>query len=132
MVSISVIIPTYNEEDNIQTLLRHLKKVENFQEIEILVSDGGSTDKTKQIIEAEGFTCLQGGQKSRAKQLNFGAKHAKGSILYFVHADSLPPLTFVADIKNAIQDGFPIGCYRFKFNSPKKILKVNAYFTRFE
>ncbi|MRX46364.1 TIGR04283 family arsenosugar biosynthesis glycosyltransferase [Pedobacter puniceum] len=132
MVSISVIIPTYNEEDNIQTLLRHLKKAENFQEIEILVSDGGSTDKTKQIIETEGFTCLQGGQKSRAKQLNFGAKHAKGSILYFVHADSLPPLTFVADIKNAIQDGFPIGCYRFKFNSPKKILKVNAYFTRFD
>jgi rSAM/selenodomain-associated transferase 2 len=128
---ISIIIPTYNEIENISTLLNHLQKVSHDQ-IEILVSDGGSTDGTIEEVLKSNIQLIKAPEKGRAKQLNFAAQYAKGEILYFLHADTIPPLTFEDDIKEALKDGFPIGCYRFKFDSQKPILRVNAYFTRFD
>ncbi|MEM6966323.1 MAG: glycosyl transferase, partial [Bacteroidota bacterium] len=46
--------------------------------------------------------------------------------------DTIPPRSFVKDIKAAVAENHPIGCYRFKFNSSKWILKFNAYMTRFD
>jgi rSAM/selenodomain-associated transferase 2 len=128
---LSVIIPTYNEADNISTLIQHLQKVDSLNH-EIIVVDGGSTDRTLEIVESLGVKLVKSPYKGRAKQLNFGAKHSKGEVLYFVHADTIPPLSFIEDIKESIITGFPLGCYRFKFNSNKKILRVNSFFTRFD
>lgn len=63
--------------------------------------------------------------------MNFGAAAAKGTILYFVHADCLPPANFIDDIEAAVNTGFDCGRYRTKFNSPKLRYKFNAFFTRF-
>lgn len=52
-------------------------------------------------------------------------------VYYFVHADTRPPNGFYADIVNNIKAGFPVGCYRFKFDSSHPLLAINAYFTRF-
>lgn len=128
---ISIIVPTYNEIENISILLNHLQKVSHDQ-IEILVCDGGSTDGTLEAVSKLNVKCIQSPVKGRAKQLNFAAQYAKGNILYFIHADTIPPLTFEKDIKEALTEGYPIGCYRFKFDSNKPILKVNAYLTRFD
>ncbi len=128
---ISIIIPTYNEIEHISALLNHLKKVSH-QQIEILVSDGGSTDGTLEEVLKSNVKIIKSPEKGRAKQLNFAAKYAKGNILYFIHADTIPPLSFENDIQKALNEGFKIGCYRFKFNSNKSILKVNAYLTRFD
>ncbi len=70
--------------------------------------------------------------KGRAVQMNFGASKATGSILYFVHADTIPPSTFVADIANAVAAGFDLGRYHTKFLSGKPILRINEWFTRFD
>nr|MBC7612767.1 TIGR04283 family arsenosugar biosynthesis glycosyltransferase [Pseudopedobacter sp.] len=128
---ISIIIPTYNEIEHISALLNHLQKVSHDQ-IEILVSDGGSTDGTLEEVLKSNIKIIKSPEKGRAKQLNFAARYAKGNILYFIHADTIPPLTFEMDIQEAINEGYPVGCYRFKFDSNKSILKVNAYFTRFD
>ena len=58
-------------------------------------------------------------------------KKAKGNVLYFVHADTRPPKSFVADIRTATEDGYQSGCYRFKFDSDRPLLKFNSYCTRF-
>lgn len=63
--------------------------------------------------------------------MNFGAAAAKGTILYFVHADCLAPANFIDDIEAAVNTGFDCGRYRTKFNSPKLRYKFNAFFTRF-
>ena len=63
--------------------------------------------------------------------MNYGVKNAKGNILYFVHADSRPHIGFLQDIQISIQKGFNCGSYRFKFDSNKYLLKINAFFTRF-
>jgi rSAM/selenodomain-associated transferase 2 len=128
---LSIIIPTFNENENINRLLLHLQEISH-SNMEIIVVDGGSTDGTQKLVDKHKATLLNSKEKGRAKQMNFAAKKAKGDVLYFVHADTLPPKTFYEDIKVSIKEGFPIGCYRFKFNSDKRILKLNAYFTRFD
>jgi len=130
--NISIIIPTYNEEENIQKLLPRLLESTASIASEILVSDGGSTDQTVERAKALGATVLHAPIKGRTHQMNYGAESATGEVLYFVHADTLPPKTFVADIRAALSQGYPLGCYRFEFNSPRKLLKVNSYFTRFD
>ena len=129
---ISIIIPVYNEEENIQKLLPRLTTATESIPCEIIVVDGGSTDRTAERATALGATVLRSPKKGRAHQMNHGYENSTGDILYFVHADTLPPLSFVADIQAALAEGYPLGCYRFEFNSPRKILKLNAYFTRFD
>mgnify|MGYP001580311692 CR=1 FL=1 len=64
--------------------------------------------------------------------MNFGEDVLKGDVLYFVHAESRPPKDFFKHIMKAIADGYDMGCFRFKFNSSKLMLKLNSYFTRFD
>lgn len=128
---ISIIIPTFNEEKHISNLVKHLQKTTH-QDYEIIISDAGSTDATKNEAEKLGSIFLLSPEKGRAKQMNYAALKAKGDVLYFVHADTLPPISFAEDIAEAIKEGFEIGCYRFKFNSDRTMLKINSYFTRFD
>lgn len=129
---ISIIIPTYNEEENIGKLVRYLKRSGGEKLFEIIISDGGSRDLTLSNAMREGASAFMSPQKGRAVQMNFGASLAKGSILYFVHADTFPPETFAVDIIKAIEDGFDFGRFRTKFDSSSLLLKMNAWLTRFD
>ena len=131
-MKISVIIPAFNEAENIVSLIEYLQKNSNGLIAEIIVSDGSSTDDTVALATQAGAVVIQSPQKGRAAQMNYGALKATGNILYFVHADTLPPVSFTTDIITAVNDGFDCGRYRTKFNSTKSILKFNAFFTRFD
>lgn len=128
---LSIIIPTYNESENIQRLIRCLQ-IPNHENFEIIVCDGGSSDDTAQKVKELGVKFFTSPIKGRAAQLNFGASKSTGEVLYFVHADTLPPTSYIKDIEDAVSEGFSIGCYRFKFDSERKMLKFNAYCTRFD
>ncbi len=128
---ISIIIPTYNEAASIGKLIAYLFKHSGDEINEIIVSDGGSEDETISIGEQSGAIAFVSPQKGRALQMNFGVTKATGDILYFVHADSFPPESFVSDIIKAVNEGFDFGRYRTKFDSSKFLLKMNAWFTRF-
>ena len=127
---VSIIIPTFNEAENIDKLVTFLLQ----QNVggEVIVSDGGSTDETLKVAALSGAKTIISPKKGRAAQMNYGAKIAKGDVFYFVHADTFPPPGFVIDISNAVKAGFGFGRYRTTFNSNKTILKINAYFTRFD
>ncbi len=131
-MKISIIIPTLNEAKNIGQLISHLITNSNEDLKELLVVDGGSNDGTSRIAKEAGATVIICPTKGRSCQMNEGAKKSTGEILYFVHADTLPPASYMTDIQQAVENGFPMGCYRFKFDSKKKILKFNAYMTRFD
>lgn len=132
MTSISIIIPTLNEAGVIVTLIGFLNKHSNGLVKEIIVSDGGSTDETVNLALEAGAKIVQSPAKGRSAQMNFGAGIATGELLYFVHADTYPPSSYAKDISEAVETGYSFGRYRTKFNSSKKILLLNAWFTRFD
>ena len=129
---ISIIIPTYNEAEIIAQLIIYLKKASEADNAEIIVSDGGSIDDTIGLAIAAGAAAVLSPEKGRAAQMNFGASISNGDILYFVHADTFPPKNYVSDINKAIGKGYEAGRYRTRFSSNNFILKINAFFTRFD
>ncbi len=129
---ISIIIPTYNEEETIADLINYLKTPDTIETVELIVADAGSTDNTLTIARKAGAKAVLSPKKGRAAQMNFGASLAIGDILYFIHADTFPPDTFTSDINKAINKGYQLGRYRTMFNSRKTVLRINAFFTRFD
>jgi rSAM/selenodomain-associated transferase 2 len=129
---ISVIIPTLNEAANVGRLVEYLRAHGGAAVAEILVVDGGSRDRTRQMAAEAGAQVLDCAVCSRAAQMNLGARAARGAVLYFVHADTLPPADFAADIQAEWAAGQAMGCYRYRFDSPRWILKFNAYFVRYQ
>ncbi len=82
---LSIIIPTYNEETNLKRLLSALPLKR--EDLEVIVSDGRSSDKT--LIVAEEFDVITtSSDTGRGKQLNRGLEISRGSIVWFLHADS--------------------------------------------
>ena len=132
MMTISIIIPTYNEESEIGKLVAYLIENSNNSLTKILIVDGGSTDNTCSLALQAGAEVVTAPIKGRAAQMNYGAEITKSDVLYFIHADTIPPPTFIKDITEAINEGYTLGRYRTKFLSEKKILKLNAWFTRFD
>jgi len=127
--AISLIIPTFDEAATIGPLLAYLRP-ELDSATELLVVDGGSTDPTPRLAAEAGARVLHSPRKGRAAQLNHGAAHASGAILYFLHADSYPPPGFLADIRRAVAAGTGAGCYRLAFDHPHWFLRLNAWMTR--
>jgi rSAM/selenodomain-associated transferase 2 len=139
MNNISIIIPTFNEENTISRLIWHLKTQATTSCIkEIIIVDGGSTDNTQHTTaslmqsEADSFSIkLISSKKGRAKQMNAGAKIASGNILYFLHADSFPPLGFDALILSHINNQQLAGCFRMRFDHTHWWLQLAGWLTRF-
>ena len=125
---ISIIIPVINEEENLKKVLPYLQ--ENNAE-EIIIVDGGSTDKSSEVAEKFQVKIISSA-KGRAKQMNAGAKAATGNILYFVHADSLPPKNFSTAILDHLTEKIQFGCFRSLFDTKNKFLRFNSYFSRFK
>ncbi len=86
MPTLSIIIPTLNEEKYLPILLSQIKK-QNFTDYEIIVADAGSKDKTVEIAKSFGCKIVKGGLPARGR--NEGAKVAKGEMFLFMDADNI-------------------------------------------
>ncbi len=108
---ISIIVPVLNEEKNIEKLLTRLNALHG--EKEIIIVDGGSTDKTVNIAAKYGIVVES--SKGRAIQMNTGANLAKGDILWFVHSDSVVSDDSLSKIKRTIEEGHIGGGFSLYF-----------------
>jgi len=120
---ISVIIPTLNEEVNLPVTLRQLT---DHPDVELIVVDGGSTDRTIDISQQ--FTpyvfCTPPG---RAQQMNVGARHATGDILLFLHADTfLLPGALDEIQRRIIGDGAVGGAFDLHIDSCRSLCRFVA------
>ena len=128
---ISIIIPVYNEEKNLPLLLKHLETKNSGFISEIIVVDGGSTDNTANITKNNESLIYIKSDKGRAVQMNAGAKIARSTVLYFLHADSFPPKNFDQFILDEIDHGKKAGCFRMRFDKDHWWLNLMSWFTRF-
>lgn len=126
---ISIVIPAYNEEACIARTLETLLAVTaKYADLEIIVCDAGN-DRTAEIVSSfPAVLCRP--EKGRAKQMNAGAALARHGILYFLHADTLPPESFVQDILEAVRSGKKAGCFQMQFDDPHPIMALFGWFTR--
>jgi rSAM/selenodomain-associated transferase 2 len=131
MSKISVIVPLLNEEKMLPRFLEHLRK---FQVSEVICVDGGSNDRTSDILlkwmeEASG-ECRRkvlSSLKGRALQMNEGAKGATGEVFFFLHVDSLVDPGGPCAILNALKDDLHVGgAFRLKIDSPSLFLRMVA------
>ncbi|MEK7703203.1 MAG: TIGR04283 family arsenosugar biosynthesis glycosyltransferase [Nitrospirota bacterium] len=98
-MTISIIIPIYNEAAGLPALL---SQSQHWPVLEVVFVDGGSADQSLSLIQAWMDRTLEKGaktpsyrllvsKKGRGCQMNAGARVAAGAILFFLHADSLLP-----------------------------------------
>jgi rSAM/selenodomain-associated transferase 2 len=107
--SLSVIIPTLNEEEHLAATLAALPAG-----VEVVVADGGSRDATPAIAKAHGARLVVTGP-GRARQLNHGAAAAGGAILLFVHADTVLPVGFAGEVEACLaRPGAVAGAFRLR------------------
>ena len=130
-MNLSIVIPTLNEAEHIEKLVCRLQNCSCPETHEVIVVDAGSNDNTQELARKAGARVFLSPKKGRAPQMNFGAKHCKENLFYFVHADSLPPKDYCLHIEKSIQEGAEIGGFRFKFDSDKKLLIFNNWTTQF-
>lgn len=118
---ISVIVPVYNEESNMHSIQTELKKMKG---CEVIFVDGGSTDNTLALVEKQ-YTVVHSA-KGRALQMNKGALESSGSVLFFLHADSILPDNAVEQI-HAATEHCNFGCFHISFTSHAFFFTICAF-----
>ena len=125
-MKISVIIPTLNEVKVIGGLVETLYSKSPSGKVEVIVADAESKDGTADAAIQAGAKVVSVPAICRAIQMNAGAAAATGDVLFFVHADLVPPASFVDDIIEGVKNGHRYGCYRVAFDRPVPGLKFNS------
>ena len=116
---LSIIIPTLNESQNLPLLLSDLSEYNS--NIEILIIDSTSKDKTKDIALINGTRFFKINKNNRGLQLNYGAKKANADWLLFIHADSRLKFNWSKEIIEILKKD-PNFVYYFKFKVNNKSL----------
>jgi rSAM/selenodomain-associated transferase 2 len=114
METVSVIVPTLNEEAQIGLTLTALQAVRGVDEI--VVVDGGSGDRTLEIARGYGVKVIEAA-RGRGVQMQAGAQAVFGDVFWFVHADSLPCAESIEILRLALTDPTVAGGnFRLRFD----------------
>jgi rSAM/selenodomain-associated transferase 2 len=103
---LSIIVPMLNERESIAATLGALRA--GAPQAKIIVVDGGSVDDSQQAAAGLCDILIEA-PRGRACQLNAGAARSKGQVLAFVHADTIVPASFAADIGAAMRNPAVVG-----------------------
>lgn len=118
---ITVIIVAFNEEQFINSIIDELEKQVHV-EFEILLADGGSTDRTIDLARQRGVQVVLC-RKGKSCQINDAVKKAKGDILFFVHADMKLYNNTFSIIQQHIDEGFDGGGFANVFDEHNDKIK---------
>lgn len=117
---VGVVIPTLDEEAEIAGTLACLATLDD--DVDVVVADGGSTDRTRAVVEPCARVVLA--PRGRARQLNHGARAVEGDVLLFLHADCRLPADALRSIREALASpGVVGGAFHKRFDSRDALLR---------
>ncbi|MGF1488680.1 MAG: TIGR04283 family arsenosugar biosynthesis glycosyltransferase [Prochloraceae cyanobacterium] len=120
---ISIIIPVLNEAAIILDSLQKLAK--NKGNVEIVVVDGGSRDKTVELVRSIDVKLIVSPTPGRAKQMNLGAATATGDILLFLHADTYLPKDYQIIVTQILSQSKTVaGAFELAIDSQDRRLRL--------
>ena len=99
--ALSIIIPTLDEERSIGATLDAVAR--SSAGAEVIVVDGGSRDATVEVARGRGAKVVSAG-RCRGRQMYDGSIRARGRVLWFLHADTLPSAGCVEAMSEALED----------------------------
>jgi rSAM/selenodomain-associated transferase 2 len=104
---VSVVIPTYNEASYLPATLDSV--ADSKANKEVIVVDVGSVDGTAELAREKASRVVLSRRRQRADQMNLGARLARGSILLFLHADTVLPASALDHIESSLSRDRNIG-----------------------
>jgi len=123
--SLSIIIPTLAEAQKLSPLLLHLQSL-LWPGDEIVVVQGGAFEKVA-LRRISPSLAVVGARKGRGVQQNAGAILSRGTILFFLHDDTIPPPEFPYLIRRACRDyQAALGCFKLRFSPSNRALGLIA------
>lgn len=124
--TISIIVPMLNERHVLPQRLTELKKHRRCG-CEVILVDGGSQDGSVELARESGFEVLSS-PPGRARQMNAGARSARGDVLLFLHADTGLPAAAVMLIRRAFADESRTwGFFAIQIEGRSPLLRVIAF-----
>jgi uncharacterized protein len=118
---LSVIIPTLNEEMNLQSTLDSVGPLSD--DLEVIVVDAGSSDHTVEIARRHGCKVFVG-NPGRANQMNAGAAIAMGEHLLFLHADTRLPTDYRIEVARVLAGPVVCGAFPLQIDAPGLVLRI--------
>ena len=119
---LSIIIPVLDEAERIGGLLAALQAWRE-QRVEVIVADGGSRDGTPGLCVGLADQVIASA-RGRAAQMNAGAATSHGDVLFFLHADTMPPADAPTAIAAAIAGGADWGRFDVRIDGTHPLLRV--------
>lgn len=124
-VSVSIVIPVFNEQDYLETCLKSIKN-QSIHADELIVVDNNSTDNSAKIAEKFDFVRIVKEKKQGIVYArNRGFNEVKSDIIARIDADTILPKNWVKSIKDFYSDsanqnvGLTGGCYFYNLNLPQ-------------
>lgn len=120
----SIIVPVFREEANIRGLIEHVASLEAPGGSEIVIVDGSPGQETLAVVP-EGAALRVESDKGRGRQMNAGARAARGEVLLFLHADTRLPPGGLRSIREALSDGSICGgAFSLRIDSHRPALRL--------
>ena len=103
--SVTVIVPVKNGEQTIQPLLESLQNLDyDPKKVEVVVVDGNSKDKTREIVKKYPVKLVIENKKGINLARNMGIKNSNGEIIVFTDSDCIVPSNWVTKIVENFKD----------------------------
>lgn len=131
---VSVVIPAYNEEENIIRTLLSLCSNQTSYVVEIIVADNNSTDRTAELIRQCGVKYVTQPVQGITPTRNEGLRHATGKYVLNADADSIYPKTWIQDMVKPLERSDKVALTYGNFSfipitaTPRPVLFAYEYF----
>jgi rSAM/selenodomain-associated transferase 2 len=128
--TVSVVIPARNDAVALDRTLDYLVGLPGSGDVEVVVAAAGDPEGTRRATAGRARLVLPGGS-TRAALMNAGAALARGEVLFFLHADSFPPVNAYELIRDALADHRVIGgAFEHLFAEPGFSLRAITWINR--